>query len=86
VALGRSHRASFDSKSDMSMENNKICPICKGERFIKFSTRNENGYEYEIYKRCECMSNKQHDNPFDKQKGEKANADGDKAISKGTAD
>lgn len=48
-----------------TMEEKRVCPICKGERFIKFSTRNENGYEYVMYKRCECLTNRKNtENPF----------------------
>lgn len=49
----------------------KICPICKGEKFIKTRRVNISGFEYVFYKECECLNPKkpkvQHDNPFEKE-------------------
>ena len=58
------------------MENEKVCPKCKGAGFIKTTTKNEMGWEYELFKRCECMSKPktEHKNPFDE--GGKSNATG----------
>lgn len=56
------------------MEQQTICPKCKGQRFIKVKTMNEMGYEYEIYKPCDCIKNtmprEEHKNPFTEE-GEK---------------
>ena len=47
------------------MDEKRVCPICKGERFLKYSDKNENGIVYEMYKRCECMTYKKNtENPF----------------------
>ena len=50
---------------------NKVCPICKGERFIKVKQSNEHGYEYEFYKRCECLTNGLTENPFEGKEGDR---------------
>ena len=46
---------------------NKVCPICEGKKFIKVKEVNEMGFEYEIFKRCDCMKRKtkvEDENPF----------------------
>lgn len=57
------------------MEEEKVCPICKGEKFIKTRKLVMSGFEYQFYRECECLNPKKtkttHKNPFEKEEGEK---------------
>lgn len=49
------------------MENEKVCPICKGEGFLKSRRTTISDIEYLFYVRCDCMKKKaktEHNNPF----------------------
>lgn len=62
------------------MENETVCPICKGEKFMKAREETISGFRYVFYRRCECLKKRktEHKNPF--QEGEKSNATDSTAL------